>query len=170
MLAVSKSAGVPSAILAAITVVACSRESLDDACPDLAEGDLAVTELRGEGGHWIEVYAAADHPVEVAGLRVDLSKVDGSLVTTVLLRESLTMDDGSYAVLGFDTELYAPAALDLFACEVRVDRVIYRELRDDGTLALDGAIDPPSASANDDEAAYCFDPAGSPGEPNPPCP
>jgi hypothetical protein len=126
-------------------------------------------------------------------------KLDGSGAARRAVRARETeIDAHGYGVLGrfaagaepahvdygyaadFDDELYASAGLDVLACDVLVDRVVYRGLTDFGTLALDGAIDPPSAAANDDETAFCVDDLldedqpsagvrGTPGEPNRTC-
>jgi hypothetical protein len=79
-------------------------------------------------------------------------------------------------------DLYAAATVEIEACGELVDRTEYDALPTMGTLALDGAIAPPSAEANDDPARWCndsteppmsamfpFGAPGTPGEANPPC-
>lgn len=183
--AVSTLPGVQRAGLAtaALLAVACAREPLDAACPEAAPGDLVISELRGDQrvdddpyGEWIELYNASDVAIDLAGLRLDVRKLDGSGGGTILVRRRDTfVAPGSYVVLGrvaegaepshidygyaddFDDELFTSGAIDVSSCGELIDRVVYRSLTDFGTLALDGAIDPPSADANDDEAAFCVD-------------
>jgi hypothetical protein len=200
------SVAVPRAGLVALALAAtaCGRDALDDGCPTVAAGDLAVTELRGPqddadgpNGQWIELYAT--RATSLGGLQVDVTKLDGSDGGSFLVRADLDLAAGAYAVLGgfpageapahvdyaygddLGDDLFATAAITIAACGVEVDRIIYRDLTDFGTLALDGAIDPPSAAANDDETAFCVDDrlddsnptagaGGTPGASNPPCP
>ncbi len=188
----------------AAVCAACGHEPLDDACPSLGVGDLVVTELRGpqvgdDGpwGQWIEVYAPGG-AVDLAGLRVVLTQANGADAGELIVRQDARTNTDGYAALGrfppdatpgfaaygyqsdFDDDLYTTAAIDLISCGVRVDRLIYRSLTEFGTLALDGDLDPPSASGNDDETAFCVDDriddqdpsagaGGTPGAPNPPC-
>jgi len=71
--------------------------------------------------------------------------------------------------------LYDAAVLELRACGVLVDRVVYRDLPDRGTWSLDGSL-PPSADANDAAERWCVDSSGAdlgypgtPGVRNRPC-
>lgn len=79
-------------------------------------------------------------------------------------------------------DLYGAAVLDLEACNVLLDRVVYSDLPDLGSWSLDGAI-APDQDANDDPEAWCNDAEepppdgpvtqigvpGTPGEENRPC-
>lgn len=194
------------------STTSCVREPLSSACPELAPGDLVVTEIRGKqtGSYrqWIEIHNASDATVPVGGLRVILTQLDGVGTQTFLVRdEALELPPGGYLVLGggdpaaldyidYDytpdlhspsnpsqpRDLYTGATLELHACEVLVDKLIFRGLPSPGTLALDGSV-PPDAAANDDSrSGWCVDDRpsegpqtqigirGTPGEPNPPCP
>lgn len=54
------------------------------------------------------------------------------------------------------TGLYDAAVLEVRACGVLVDRVVWRDLPDRGTWSLDGRVGF-DAAANDDEARWCVD-------------
>jgi len=162
---------------------ACSREPIAVPCPDLVAGDLVVTEIRGAQvpepgyGEWIELYNASKEPVDLLGLRVQLTRlVDGTAAATILLHEGpIQVPPGTYFVIGgfpsgeepahvalgygddFTDELPNGAAVDLFSCGVLVDRMIYRELPAEGTWSFTGAVDPPEGGMNDDEDAWCVD-------------
>jgi hypothetical protein len=66
----------PASLL--VLVAACVRDPLADGCPDLAEGDLVITEMRGpqSGSYrqWIEVYNPSDAPIPAAGLRLEFTR------------------------------------------------------------------------------------------------
>jgi hypothetical protein len=95
--------------LTATALLACVREPLDDTCPDVAEGDLVITEIRGPQSansqtiyrQWIEVYNASDAPIAAKGLFFDFTKFDGKNFFTVFVRdESLVIEPGDYFVVG----------------------------------------------------------------------
>ena len=186
-----------------VGAAACSRPPLEGECPAAAVGDLVISELRGsqsgndEYSEWIEVYNASGGEIDLAGLVVSISKLDGSSDARLLVRESVPLDVGEYAVLGrqlpgaepahvsygyqddFSGDLYDSGAVALSSCGVRLDLAVYRNLPTRGTLALDGAAEP-SAEANDDAANFCVDDAedadsdlagirGTPRERNRPC-
>ncbi len=186
----------------------CVRDSLDWACPNVGPGDLVVTEIRGKQsdsndtyGQWIEFYNGADRALDLYGVQLWVQRLDGGAEGRIIIRnEGLMLSAGDYAVVGrfpptdlpphvdygyledFSSDLYNGGAIDIMACGERIDRVIYRDLPSSGTLALDGAIDPPNADANDDETRWCQDDAednpdptemgirGTPGEGNITCP
>src|SRR5262249_61788322 len=73
---------------------ACARDPLPEACPDLAVGDLVISEIRGPQsggsdtlGQWIEIYNASGHVVELQGLSLRMQHLDGSGDVTILVRE-----------------------------------------------------------------------------------
>lgn len=195
---------------------ACAREPITDICPSVSEGDIVVTEVRGAQtgedayGQWIELYNASGAAIDLQGLELSLLRVDGGASGSILIRDSVPVDAGGYAVIGrfdpgegpdfidygyvlpcegsssgcdpkwLDTSLYDAAAVDVIACGVRIDRAIYRDLPTKGTWSFDGAMSPPDATANDDEASWCVDNTedintatlgyrGTPGEENRPC-
>ena len=194
-------------LVAVVLCTACPREAEEVPCPDLAEGDLVITELRGpqDGndsfGQWIELFNAGDTEADLLGLRVDIVPLDGRDPTIVLVRnEDVFVAPNEYVVLGnhndnnlpeyvdygwaltsSSRDLFQNAFIEVSACDVLVDRMLYRGLPTVGTLSLDPSFEP-SAKRNDDETAYCVDAAdappgevtgfgqpGTPGEENRPC-
>lgn len=164
--------------VATVATVACVRDPLPSACPELAPGDLVVTEIRGKqtGSYrqWIEVYNTTDAPIAVAGLRLTLTQFDGVGAQTFIVRdEALDLPPGAYLVLGsgdpaaidyidYDFsvdqpgDFYSGAALELTSCETVVDALIYN-LPAEGTLALDGAAAPDAAANDDSKVGWCTD-------------
>ena len=173
-------------------LIGCGRDALDGSCPAVAPGELVVTEVRGDQsgsdgyGQWIEIYNASPAAVDLRGLDVHVQRVDGGADGHILVRDSVVVDPGGYAVIGrfptddvpdhvdygyvlpcedsssgcddhwLDTNLYDAAAIDLEACGERIDRAIYRDLPSRGTWALSGAA-APDATANDTESDWCVD-------------
>lgn len=161
--------------------IGCVRDPVEVACPDVGAGQLVISELRGKQsgedtyGQWIEIYNTTSAPVELFGARITMQKLDGSGAAQIFVRDqSLQVPAKGYAVLGkfasdalpahvdygyqldFDGNLHDSGAIDLFACEALIDRVIYHNLTGTGTWALDGNGDP-NATTNDDEAQWCVD-------------
>jgi hypothetical protein len=168
-----------------LTLAACGRDPLEDTCPDVAAGDLVVTEIRGNAEHWVELYNTRGLELDMSGITLRLSTLDGSKVDDIPLREPgtpLLVDTHAYFVAGqgasvdfawagvYDGDLHDAAVLEVRSCNVLVDRVIWRNLPDTGSWQL--PVVPPTAVANDDESAFCGspDPAGTPGQENPLCP
>jgi hypothetical protein len=169
---------------ALVSTGACVRDPLPSACPELAAGDLVVTEIRGDQAgsyrQWIEIYNVTDAAIPVAGLRLTLTQFDGDGSQTFVVRdEVLELAPGEYLVLGsgdpatldyidydFSTDqpgdLYAGATLELSACETVIDKLIYT-LPEEGTLALDGAITPSAAANDDSKVGWCVDDRASEG-------
>jgi hypothetical protein len=197
-------------LLLGALAAACVRAPLAGECIEVEPGDLVISELRGTqmGSYrqWIELYNASDRPLALLNLRLEFTKIDGSGPLSIVIRDGhLEIEPGEYVVVGggdpdsfpyidYDytpdyqsatsdnpRDLYGAAALELWACDVRLDRVVYK-LPAEGTLALDGAAAPDAASNDDSQTGWCFDidPGagpqtgiglnGSPGEANPPCP
>lgn len=181
----------------ALACAGCDRAPLDVECPPGTAGALVVSELRGRQsggddamGQWIEIYNPGDAAASIAGLRVRLTKLDGSGEAQILVRDAaLSVPAHGYAVLGRFTpgdlppnadygyaqdyagDLYPSGVVELASCGNVIDTAIYDGLPITGTLALDGAA-PPDATANDSSAGWCIDPtsAGTPRQGNPPCP
>ncbi len=180
--------------------IGCAREPVEELCPDIAVGDLVVTEVRGpqtpsdDLGPWVELYNASGRTIDLIGTKVRFRRKDGSSEVQVLVRENLDVAAGAYVVLGlFDnamkptyvdygfagdfTEAWlAAAAVDVETCGLQVDRATYDALPRQGTFSLTGAM-PPSGSANDDLRMWCTDATmnaatfpGSPQKPNLACP
>lgn len=197
----------------ALCLGGCAREQEAFLCPDVGEGELIVTEIRGNaddvGGQWIELFNLTDRDLDLFGLRVTMRPLDGDAPDVILVRrEMVEMAAGSYAVLGrfndsnlpehadygfsrdLEMDLLESAIIEVKACGVVTDRVVYRGLPETGTLYFDGSL-PPDAEVNDDEMLWCrpgvggsdggsdtggsdtgaipIDVDGTPGEANPPC-
>jgi hypothetical protein len=185
-------------LLLTLPLAGCAREPAEAICPELAAGDLAVTEVRGiqmpedSAGPWVEIYNAGGRDIDLIGTKLRFRRKDGSSEVPVLVRRSLVAAPGSYTVLGLfdDTDppphvdygflgdypgtWLAAAALDVEACGARIDRAIYDSLPRMGTFSLGGA---PNADRNDFPASWCTDATqvgtsfpGTPGNPNIGCP
>lgn len=174
--------------------VGCVRDPAPAECPAIGVGDLVVTEVRGPQkpedalGVWIELYNASGATIDLEGTKIRFRKKDGSSEVPVIVRRSVTVAAGAYAVLGlvnddatrpdyidygFATDFHQgflpAAAVDVEACGTRIDRAVYDVLPDVGTYSLGVA---PDETENDVPAAWCTNPTpeGTPGEANPPCP
>jgi hypothetical protein len=180
--------------LAGLLVSSCAREPLEAICPDLGEGDLVVTEVRGPQrpedllGDWVELYNASGQTIDLAGTRIRFRRKDGSSEIPILVRRSVEVAAGAYVVLGKGDDNFNPehidysfgndfaagwlsaAAVDVETCGLRVDRAVYDTLPDTGTFSL--GVMPPNADDNDLPASWCTDatPAGTPRAPNTACP
>lgn len=185
-------------VIALLVGSGCTRDPADAECPDVAAGDLAVTEIRGPQdedalGTWIELYNASGKQVDLGGLKIRFRKKDGSSEVDVLVRRSLPVAAGAYTTLGlfaddetrpayidygmqgdFHASFLPAAAVDVEACGVLIDRAVYDVLPDMGTYSLGGE---PSADNNDLPVKWCTDATnvsgtypGTPGEANIPCP
>jgi hypothetical protein len=163
-------------VLAVLALAACARDPAPAECPDVAPGDLVVTEIRGPQaagdtlGVWIELYSV--NAVDLKGTKIRFRKKDGSSETDVLVRRSLPAAAGQYVTLGlfddgtkpayvdygmasdYHESFLSAAAVDVEACGTRIDRAVYDVLPKMGTFSL-GA--PPSADANDLPANWCTD-------------
>jgi hypothetical protein len=124
------------------------------------------------------------------GLRVVLKTLDGGSVEDFTVRRSVSIGGDGYVTLGrfadgsepahvsygyaseLDDEINTTGAIELIACGVEIDQVVYMSLPGAGTLALDGSL-APDASANDTASNFCVDAAGAgegtPQQENPPC-
>jgi hypothetical protein len=169
-------------LAAVMTIVCgCTREPEAFLCPDVEEGELVVSELRGPQsgvdtwGQWIELFNASGADVDLYGLRVTFVPGDGSEADAFLVRtEPVEVPLGAYVVLGRDDDRTRPAHMDygyeldvasdlppsgkieVEACGELLDSMTYRELPVLGTLALDGALEP-TAAVNDEPANLCGD-------------
>lgn len=175
----------PSLILAATGAIgACVRPPLPEVCPDLAPGDLVLTEYRGPqtGSYrqWIELYNASDAPIDLAGISLHFEPLDGGEGSRFLVRdEDLVIEPGAYVVLGggdparFDyidydftvdyhsstnpdepRELPSGGFVAVYSCDREIDSVLLRGLPEEGTLFWPGT---PDAAANDDSTTWCVD-------------
>jgi hypothetical protein len=94
------------------------REPAEALCPELAAGDLVVTEIRGtqmpedEDGRWIELYNASGRALDLIGIRVQFVEPDGPPGRAFLVRRSLPAEPGSYTVLGLFDDATLPPHVD----------------------------------------------------------
>jgi hypothetical protein len=177
----------------------CERDPAEHICPDVADGGLVVTELRGDQdpndtlGEWMEIYNASGVALDLSGLVIRLRSLDGSRDDRILIRTPVSIDADGYAVIavgmaspgayvdyvtGTDAGDTMPVtgAIDLDGCADLsmgdfADQLTYRTgLPSTGTYSL--GVSPPTAIANDMPANWCTnpDPMGTPGEANPACP
>jgi hypothetical protein len=189
-----------------LLATACEREALPSICPDVQEGELVVTELRGEQdgsdtyGQWIELAYTGAGKIDLEGVHVVLQPGDGSASARLIVREPTTIEEGEYVVLGkaetdappmhvdygfgedFSDGLDPGGIIEVYACDVLVDRLVYKSLPTLGTWSFDGSKTP-DPDANDDETCWCADEsdepppgpvteigiAGTPGLENRPC-
>jgi hypothetical protein len=172
--------GVRALLVLPIAAAGCVRDPAPELCPDIAVGDLVVTEVRGSNGSsdqlgaWIELYNPTSGSIDLEGIKIRFRKKDGSSETDVLVRRTVDLPAGGYKTLGlfpddqnrpayidygfendFDTSFLAAAAVDVEACGVRIDRMTYDVLPAMGSYSL-GAM-PPTADNNDLPAMWCTD-------------
>ena len=159
----------------------CAEPALGEICPDAQAGDVVVTELRGpQSGpdtlpQWIELANAADHDLDLEGLHLVLTKLDGGSEREILVREGFELAPGERGVVAigepgdehdyvdyraaadFDVDLYSGGLLQVRGCSGEtIDELVYRELPDEGTWSLDPEVGV-DAEENDDEDNWCAD-------------
>lgn len=178
-----------------LVLAACERDPAEELCPPLSAGDLVITEIRGPQtpadivtGPWLELYNASGHVVDLLGIRVRFHDAQNN-EDVVLVRRSIAMQAGSYAVLGMADDRALPpkvdygfvldfhdnpfpdglTGVDVNSCDTLVDKISYDGLPSKGSYSLGG---PPSADANDTKSPWCTDSmsAGTPQAPNIQCP
>jgi len=180
--------------VAAAFAAGCTRDAAEALCPDIAPGELVVTEFRGPQspedllGVWVELYNAAGRTIDLEGLKLRFRRKDGSSEVPVIVRRSVEVAAAGYVVLGlvnddmrppyidygfasdFHESFLPAAAVDVERCGTLVDRAVYDVLPKVGTRSL--GTSPPSAIDNDIPASWCENPesAGTPQRANPPCP
>lgn len=189
------SPGVVVGTFAAAMAAGCTRDPAPAECPDVAVGDLVVTEFRGPQtpddalGTWVELYNASSGSIDLEGVKIRFRKKDGSSEVPVIVRRSLPVAAGAYVVLGlvpddasrpsnidygfasdFHVGFLAAAAVDVEACGERIDRATYDVLPKTGTYSL--GVTPPTADDNDVPANWCTNATseGTPKQANPTCP
>jgi hypothetical protein len=174
-------------------MAACVREPTPEICPPITEGELVVTEVRGpqmddSPPEWIELYNAAATTTDLEGLRVRFLRPDGSDEISILVRRTISVPAGGYAVLALAPDADLPENIDygfagdfkaswltsafviVQACGEEIDRASYSSLPRTGTYSL--GSNPPTAEANDLPASWCTNSAsaGTPGAQNIVCP
>jgi len=177
-----------------LVLAGCARDPVEELCPPLAPGDLVMTEVRGPQspvdivvGPWLELYNASGHPVDLLGIRLQFHDAEDNR-DTALVRRSINVVAGGYAVLGMADDRALPPKVDygfvqdfhdnpfpdgvtgieVYSCELQIDKITYDSLPGTGTHSLGGT---PSAESNDFDLKWCTNPAasGSPQAPNPSC-
>ncbi len=181
---------------------ACVRDAEPALCPEVVKGDLVITELRGAQsgadtyGQWVELYNASGGELDLLGLHVLFTRIDGGATARVIVRRSLPVPAGGYVVLGraadddrpivvdygmgtdFAVSWFSTAGVQVTACDLEIDAMQYGALPTGGSYSL--GVDPPTATANDTAASWCTNAQpgtdttqlglpGSPGAANPPC-
>lgn len=108
-------------LLGMLATAACAREPAEAVCPELAAGDLVVTEVRGPqspadaGGAWVEIYNASGRTLDLLGVKVwfrDIQDKDKYAGIPILVRRSLLAAPASYTVLGLFDDMDHPAHVD----------------------------------------------------------
>lgn len=92
-------------LVSTLFLLGCPRAPASEICPRIEPGDLVVSELRaGQSGqdsigHYIEVYNAGDRTVDLQGVWIFQTAVDGD-EQAILIREPLEVAAGGYVVIG----------------------------------------------------------------------
>jgi hypothetical protein len=164
----------------------------------LLAGDLAISEImanpagKDEGKEWFEIYNPTAASIDLAGLRLESAREDGTGDASHVMR-SINIAPGQYLVLGgMLTEVqpiwvdYAYASdlgglrnsggrLSLYCGQALVDRVVYGEAGEGVSLIQDGSL-LPDAIVNDNLQSWCDsraeyepDSLGTPGTANELC-
>ncbi|KIG12032.1 hypothetical protein DB30_02117 [Enhygromyxa salina] len=95
----------------------CGRDALPELCPNVAEGELVISELRGAQagqdsfGDYIEVYNGSGHSVDLEGMKLSL-RSSGGEVLELFVRDSIELAAGEYAVIGPGLEEDVPTWID----------------------------------------------------------
>jgi hypothetical protein len=93
-------------LLGGLVLSGCAREQEPFLCPDVGEGELIITEIRGpqEGpdtwGQWIELHNPTDRDLDLFGLRVSMRPLDGDEPDVILVRvEGIALPAGKTVAL-----------------------------------------------------------------------
>jgi len=177
-----------------VLLAGCTRDPAEELCPDIAAGDLVVTEIRGDQspadlvGPWIELFNASGRPIDLLGIRARFHDAKGN-EDVALVRRSVSAVAAGYVVLGKADDSALPpkvdygfaldfhddpfpdgvTGIDVYSCATLIDKVTYDSLPGTGSYSLGGT---PSADANDIKTRWCTNPSamGTPQAPNIPCP
>jgi len=192
------------ALASSLVLVACGPGGdgpIDGAQPcesGLLAGDLVITEVMAnpegddDGNEYFEIYNATSAPIDLTGLVLEKSAVDGSKAKQHVMKQTI-IEAGAYMALGgVLPEFRAPyigygygddlggmtnsgGYLGLSCGEILVDDLFYGEAVSGHSQGLDGNLTP-EYLANDNVANFCpattefaTDAFGSPGVANEPC-
>lgn len=144
----------------------------------LAGLGLVVARPDGSGKRtlWVRDYGLVSDPGSffVLGLGLPTSQAGAQDAAISKLVFPLAYDASQDWTL--QTGFYPAGVLELWACGELIDRVVYRELPENGSLALNGVLWPPTAEGNDSVESWCKDTEigqygfpGTPSERNRPC-
>ena len=100
-----------------LATFACVREPLPEICPDVAVGELVLTELHGtqdvgSDPKWIEIINRSDDTVDLLGLHVRISELDGGGARDGIVRYSHLLAPGEYFVFGIVPDINLPDIID----------------------------------------------------------
>jgi len=191
-----------------VAIAACgpSMPPPDDCRIPLLPGDLVITEVFADykaaagstgvdtGKEWFEIYNASGEPIDLAGLMITHSRVDGSRPNTHTLRPAtaavrqfFTLGSAApgavpaYIDYGYGTDLgdlsnSDGGKLTLSCGDREIDSAIYGDVKQGHSRELTGA-QPPDYTRNDDPSSWCqandaeFETGnfGTPGADNAPC-
>jgi len=198
------------ALLFAVPLPACGPGDDGGACADLLPGDLVITEIfadhaapadgSGEdaGKEWIEIYNTTDAAIDLEGLTLAISRLDGASDHSHTIG-ALTVSPHDYVVLGNVAPEFVAGHLDygygddlreLFNTDggtlaircgtASIDEASYGDATAGRSIGFDGGI-APDYTANDDATRWCATPEdagfafedanyGTPGAANYDCP
>lgn len=168
------------AVLFAVIFGACDNDPIEVPCPDVETGDLIVTEVRGsqtgndEFGEWIELHNPTERSLDLTGLSLSITKLDGSSDAALLVRTPISLAPGGYLVLGrhnndnlpdhvdygyendVTRSLFDSGAIRVSSCGKEIDLAVYRNLPTKGSRILNGAL-LPNADDNSTDINWCID-------------
>lgn len=178
--------------LVLISYLSCERDPLTIECSILPEGALVVSEIKGKQSddtspQWIELFNTLAQELTLDGFIILVSKTNGQgLVNIPIRRLGITVPALGYVVLGrvrddtkpdyiaygysddFPNDLYLNGIIEVWYCGKMIDRVVYYNLPEKGTLSFDGG-EKNTYQSNDDQAFWCVDEIGTPGGQNKIC-
>lgn len=105
--------GVATAIV--LATFACVREPLPEICPDIAAGQLVITELHGKTGsdpQWIEITNRSGQAIDLLGLRLHFSGLSSGGERKAIIRYSRSIAAGDYFVFGIVPDMDLPEIID----------------------------------------------------------
>lgn len=130
---------------------ACAQPALP-CSSELQAGDVVFSEIRGpqtgadSRGEWLEVFNTTAEAIDLLGVRIEFRNIRGTQQIDILVRESLVVEPGGYAVLGSLAD--PPPEVDY---SFNLDFVVNVDIEDsDGTLVIptNEGLDPRSLFAN----------------------
>lgn len=158
-----------------------SPRAANQSCQSLTctgfDGDLVFTEIMpnpagaDEGGEYVELYNASGASMDLAGLTLKYTRLDGSAPKEVKLTNG-TIASGKYFTLGDARTEPLPAHIDLsygaglgalgntdgtlsISCgDTVLDSVSYTRMKENYARVFDGNVSP-DAFSNDDESSWC---------------